>query len=134
MRRDDLPTVGYLDECFRTILGHIEALKRPAATAGPEGPAVLLSIEQVMERLEVSRSAVQRWIKNGKRGRVKQMIKLPVLTFGEGQPRIPWPALLAFGRGETYDLTKLPAPQPVAALSAPPNPETNDLPPMRLVG
>lgn len=132
MRRDDLPTVGYLDECFRTILGHIETLKRPAAPA-PEAsaPVVLLTIEQVMERLEVSRSAVQRWVKVGKRGRGKAIIKLAVLTFGEAEPRIPWPALLAFGRGEAYDLSQLPAPLPLSALAPAPGPPP-ELPPMRL--
>ncbi|MBF9239490.1 hypothetical protein I2I05_19005 [Hymenobacter sp. BT683] len=119
MRRDDLPTVGYLDECFRTILGHIEAIKRPAPAPEASAAVVLLTIEQVMEHLSVSRSAVQRWTKVGKRGRNKQLIKLAVLTFGEAEPRIPWPALLAFGRGEAYDLAQLPAPQLPAALPVP---------------
>ena len=123
--------MGYLDECFRTILGHIEALKRPAALAADAAaPVVLLTIEQVMERLEVSRSAVQRWVKVGKKGRSKATIKLAVLTFGEAEPRIPWPALLAFGRGEAYDLAQLPAPLPLAMLPAPARPP--ELPAMRL--
>jgi len=131
MKRDDLPTVGYLDECFRIILGHIEAIKRPAP-AEEAATAVLLTIEQVMERLEVSRSTVQRWIKTGKEIRVgskRQMLRLPALWFTTTEPRIPWPALLAFGRGEPYDLAQLPAPQPLTVLPARPGVE---LPAMRL--
>lgn len=121
MKRDDLPTVGYLDDCFRTLLAHVEALKHPAPAADAAAPPVLLTIEQVMERLDVSRSAVQRWVKQGKQAKVgskRQCIKLAVLTFGAAEPRIPWPALLAFGRGEPYDLAQLAAPLPPAALPA----------------
>ena len=112
MKRDDLPTVGYLDDCFRTILGHIAALK--GASGVPEvAAAELLTIEDVMERLRVSRSTVQRWVKTGKAikvGSKRQQLKLPALWFTASEPRIPWPALLAFGRGECYDLTQLPPP------------------------
>ncbi|MBO2007579.1 hypothetical protein [Hymenobacter negativus] len=118
MKRDDLPTVGYLDDCFRSILSHIEAIQRPAASDA--APTVLLTIEQVMAHCLVSRSAVQRWIKNGKKGRGKHLIKLGVLTFGDAEPRIPWPALLAFGRGEAYDLTQLAPPLPATGLPGSP--------------
>jgi len=114
MKRDDLPTVGYLNDCFRSILSHIAAIQRPAVVDA--APTVLLTIEQVMERFQVSRSAVQRWIKIGKKGRGKHVIKLGVLTPGEAEPRIPWPALLAFCRGEAFDLATLPAPVPASAL------------------
>ena len=112
MKRDDLPTVGYLDECFRIMLAHIAAIpKSPAATESVA--AELLTIEDVMERLRVSRSTVQRWVKLGKAikvGSKRQQLKLPTLWFTPSEPRIPWPALLAFGRGESYDLGQLPVP------------------------
>lgn len=140
MKASDIATVGYLHDCFQTVLAHLDVL-RQAATAVPvaQQQAVLLTIEQVMERCEVSRSAVQRWIKNGKKGRGKHVIKLAVLTFGDAEPRIPWPALLAFGRGEPYDLAQLPAPPPplgaLPALPASPAgaPEGEEAPPMRRV-
>ena len=112
MKRDDLPTVGYLDECFRIMLAHIAAIpKGPASTESVA--AELLTIEDVMERLSVSRSTVQRWVKLGKVikvGSKRQQLKLPTLWFTPTEPRIPWPALLAFGRGEFYDLGQLPVP------------------------
>ena len=112
MKRDDLPTVGYLDECFRIMLAHIAAISKGPATIEIVG-AELLTIEDVMERLRVSRSTVQRWVKTGKVikiGSKRQQLKLPTLWFTPSEPRIPWPALLAFGRGESYDLGQLPAP------------------------
>jgi transcriptional regulator with XRE-family HTH domain len=137
MKASDLATVGYLHDCFQTVIAHLEVLRQavPAVAAGPPPQAVLLTIEQVMERTGVSRSAVQRWIKNGKKGRGKQLIKLAVLTFGDAEPRIPWPALLAFGRGEAYDLAQLPAPPPPLALAPLPatEPDGAELPPMRRV-
>ena len=112
MKRDDLPTVGYLDECFRIMLAHIAAISKGPATTESVA-AELLTIEDVMERLRVSRSTVQRWVKLGKAikvGSKRQQLKLPTLWFTPSEPRIPWPALLAFGRGESYDLSQLPAP------------------------
>ena len=112
MKRDDLPTVGYLDDCFRAILGHLTALKNDVVKQN-DNIAELLTIEDVMARLHVSRSTVQRWVKIGKVikvGNKRQQLKLPALWFTPSEPRIPWPALLAFGCGEYYDLSKLPAP------------------------
>lgn len=112
MKRDDLATVGYFHDCFQIMIARIDAI--------PKGPVInesvaaeLLTIEDVMERLRVSRSTVQRWVKLGKVikvGSKRQQLKLPALWFTPSEPRIPWPALLAFGRGESYDLSLLPAP------------------------
>lgn len=112
MKRDDLPTVGYLDDCFRAVIGHLAALKTTSGVA-EVAAAELLTIEDVMDRLRVSRSTVQRWVKIGKAikvGSKRHQLKLPALWFTPSEPRIPWPALLAFGRGEHYDLGILPAP------------------------
>ena len=112
MKSDDLATVGYLDNCFRITLAHIAAIAKGPATIESVA-AELLTIEDVMERLRVSRSTVQRWVKSGKAIRIgskRQQLKLPALWFSPTEPRIPWPALLAFGRGESYDLSQLPAP------------------------
>lgn len=112
MKRDDLPTIGYLDDCFRIMLAHIAAIAKGPATV-ESVTAELLTIEDIMERLQVSRSTVQRWVKTGKVikvGSKRQQLKLPTLWFTPSEPRIPWPALLAFGRGESYDLGQLPAP------------------------
>lgn len=140
MKASDIATVGYLHECFQTVIAHLEVLKQavPAAAAAEQQQAVLLTIEQVMERTGVSRSAVQRWINDGKKGRKKEPLKLAVLRFGTAEPRIPWPALLAFGRGEPYDLSQLPAPPPLPALAQLPPPpagppEGEELLPMRRV-
>jgi excisionase family DNA binding protein len=112
MKRDELLTLGDLDNYFRVILARIDAIPKGLATV-ESGAAELLTIEDVMERLRVSRSTVQRWVKTGKLikvGSKRQQLKLPTLWFTPSEPRIPWPALLAFGRGESYDLGQLPAP------------------------
>lgn len=112
MKRDELLTVGNLHEYCRVILARIDAISKGPATAESVA-AELLTIEDVMERLRVSRSTVQRWVKTGKAikiGSKRQQLKLPTLWFTPSEPRIPWPALLAFGRGESYDLSQLPAP------------------------
>lgn len=112
MKPDELATVGQLHEYFRIMLSHIAAIPKGPATIETVG-AELLTIEDVMERLRVSRSTVQRWVKIGKVikvGSKRQQLKLPTLWFTPSEPRIPWPALLAFGRGESYDLSQLPVP------------------------
>lgn len=114
MTRNEIGTVGYFNDCFRIVLARIDALPKGPATTESVA-AELLTIEDVMERLRVSRSTVQRWVKLGKAIRVgskRQQLKLPTLWFTPSEPRIPWPALLAFGRGESYDLSQLPAPPP----------------------
>ena len=129
MKRDDLPTIGYLDDCFRIMLAHIAAIGKGPATV-ESVTAELLTIEDIMERLRVSRSTVQRWVKIGKVikvGSKRQQLKLPALWFTPSEPRIPWPALLAFGRGESYDLGQLPAP-PLSKL----NKDLSQQEPMRL--
>ncbi|MBO3270779.1 helix-turn-helix domain-containing protein [Hymenobacter defluvii] len=106
MTRDELATVGYINDCFQAVLARLD--QPGAGAASPAGgPPQLLSIEQVAQECGVHRATVQRWIKQGKPGRHGDTVKLRAYYFSSAEPRIPWPALAAFGQGLDFDLTTL---------------------------
>ncbi|MDO7853178.1 hypothetical protein [Hymenobacter convexus] len=111
MTAADLLTVGFFDQWARALLARVEA--RPAATAAPS-EVVLYSIAKLAAVCDVDVATVRRWLKTGKTGRSGQPITLQAYYF-TSEARIPWPALLAYERGEAFDLSTLPAP----VLSAP---------------
>jgi hypothetical protein len=79
-------------------------------TAAPaQGEAVLYSVAKLVAVCDVDPATVRRWLKTGKRGRSGALIKLQAFHF-TSEPRIPWPVLLAYERGEAFDLVMLPAP------------------------
>jgi hypothetical protein len=134
MTAADLLTVGLADQWFRAILARVEALPT-AATATPATEVVLYSIAKLAAVCDVDVATVRRWLKTGKRGQKGQHIKLQAFYF-TSEARIPWPALLAYERGEPFDLAALPAPvlaAPEAVLpAAPPRPEPDNPSPLRL--
>jgi hypothetical protein len=108
MQASDLLTVGRFHEFCTTVLSHLQAVREAVPAAGASGaPPRLLTIEQVMEECHVSRSTVQRWIKQGKPGRAGTTITLQAYWFTPSEPRVPWPALAAFGQGLAFDLATL---------------------------
>ncbi len=106
MQASDLATAGLLDEYMRALLSRLDHLAPP-----PPGPAevVLYSVAKLAQVLDVHVETVRLWLNKGKRGRSGQPIKLRAFRF-TSEPRIPWPALLAYERGEDFDLASLPAP------------------------
>ena len=116
MTRDDLPTVGYLNDCFQAILARLDQAGGGAAAA-TGAPPRLLSIDQVAEECGVHRVTVQRWIKQGKPGRHGGTVKLQAYYFSTTEPCIPWPALAAFGQGLAFDLTTLDPGAPLLRLA-----------------
>ncbi|MVN77823.1 hypothetical protein GO988_15940 [Hymenobacter sp. HMF4947] len=135
MTAAELPTVGYLDQWFRALLARVEA-QQAAATPAP-ATVVLYSVGSLAEVLDCDPSTVRRWLREGKQVKDKKgndnTIKLQAYYFSS-EARIPWPALLAYERGEAFDLASLPAPT-----AAPPRPGTvaevparPEAPPLRL--
>ncbi|WP_210516438.1 MerR family transcriptional regulator [Hymenobacter terricola] len=121
MTANDLPTVGYLDHWFRVLLGNQQA----AAPAAAPAAVVLFSIQGLAEYLDVQPGTVRRWLKAGKPSRDPKLahdpahnIKLQAYYF-TSEARIPWPALLAYERGEAFDLATLPAPTAPPPKAAP---------------
>lgn len=106
MQPTDLATVAYLHQCFETVIAHLTAVRQALPATGTDVPR-LLTIEQVMAELKVSRSVVQRWLHQGKKGRAGGIITLQAYRFADKEPRIPWPALAAFGQGLAFDLATL---------------------------
>lgn len=106
MQASDLATAGLLDEYMRAVIARLDHLAPPAP-----GPAevVLYSVQKLAQVLDVHVETVRLWLNKGKRGRSGQLIKLQAFRF-TSEPRIPWPALLAYERGEDFDLASLPAP------------------------
>lgn len=111
MTANDLLTVGFFDQWARALLGHIQAV---APAAPVQGEVVLYSVAKLAAVCDVDPATVRRWLKTGKEGRAGGIIKLQAFHF-TSEPRIPWPALLAYERGEAFNLASLPAP----VLSAP---------------
>ena len=123
MTAQDFATAGFIDERFRYIIAQLGQLVPAPVPAQAE--VVLYSYKKLAQVLDVTVETVSAWVNKGKRvdGRV---VKLQVFRF-TSEPRVPWPALLAYERGEDFDLASLPAPLLLppaelapAALPAPP--------------
>lgn len=106
MTAADFATAGFIEERFRYMVSLLERLA-PAPPA--EADVVLYSVQKLAAVLDVHPETVRAWMRTGKRGRSGQPIKLQAYRF-TAEPRIPWPALLAYERGEDFDLAGLPAP------------------------
>ena len=106
MTATDLATAGFIDERFRYIIAQLAQVVPAPAPAPAE--VVLYSYKKLAQVLDVTVETVSAWVNKGKRvdGRV---VKLQVFRF-TSEPRVPWPALLAYERGEHFDLASLPAP------------------------
>jgi hypothetical protein len=119
MTPEQIVTVGHLDASLEQLL--LKLLQAGgllnAGTAG--APPRLLSIEDVMRECDVSRATVQRWMKTGKTGRHGGTITLQHYLFSPDKPRIPWPALAAYGQGLAFDLDTL---------------SDSQIPPLRMAG
>jgi hypothetical protein len=122
MTVNDLATAGFIDERFRYIIAELGRLVPPPAPTKVDN--VLYSYKKLAQVLDVTVETVSAWVNKGKRvdGRV---VKLQVFRF-TSEPRVPWPALLAYERGEDFDLASLPAPLllPPAELAPAPVPKS----------
>jgi hypothetical protein len=122
MTAQDFATAGFIDERFRYIIALLGQLV--PAPAPPQAEVVLYSYKKLAQVLDVTVETVSAWVNKGKRvdGRV---VKLRVFRF-TSEPRVPWPALLAYERGEDFDLASLPAPLllPPAELAPAPVPKS----------
>ena len=125
MLAGELPTVGYLDQWFRALHAEFKATQQATAVAPAE--VVLYSIQGLAEVLACDPSTVRRWLREGKQVKDRRgkphTVKLQAYYF-MAEARIPWPALLAYERGEAFDLAALPAPT-----AAPPKPGGASAPP-----
>lgn len=106
MTAADIATAGFIDQHFRAIHARLDHLT-PALPA-PPAEVVLYSYRRLAAVLDVRVETVSSWVNKGKvvSGRT---IKLQAFKF-TSEPRVPWPALLAYERGEIFDLSTLPAP------------------------
>ena len=105
MTAADILTAGYFDEWMRALYARMQQ----AANIEPvKQDNVLYSYKKLAQVLDVTVETVSAWVNKGKRvdGRV---VKLQVFRF-TSEPRVPWLALLAYERGEHFDLSSLPAP------------------------
>ncbi len=107
MTANELPTAGFIDQYMRAILARLDQLTPAPKPA--EAEVVLYSIQKLAAVLDVHPETVRLWLTKGKRGKQGTLIKLQAYKF-TSEPRIPWPALLAYERGEAFDLASLPAP------------------------
>ena len=75
----------------------------PAVTASDD----FLDVQEVASLTGVSTKTVRKWIAEGKRDQKGRHIKLYVLEFSPGFPRVPRSALVAYGQGLGYDVRQL---------------------------
>ena len=116
MTAADFATVGYIDQWMRVLHAQLQALVPAPAPA----PVVIYSAAKLALVLDVHVDTVGRWLSKGKTGKNGQLVKLQAFRL-TSEPRIPWPAVLAYHRGEDFDLDTLPAPLLAAELAlAPP--------------
>lgn len=113
----DFATAGFIDTWMRAIVARLDLLVPTPAPATAD--VVLYSVQKLAAVIEVHPETVRTMINTGKRGKNGQTIKLQAFRF-TSEVRIPWPALLAYERGEHFDLSTLPAPllTPPAELAA----------------
>ena len=116
MTAADLATAGFIDEWMRALVARLDQLGGGAAAPAPA--VVVYSKQQLAEALGVHVDTVGAWLRKGKKGRGGHVVKLQAFQF-TSEPRIPWPAVLAYHRGEEFDLNTVPAPVPAAAPAAP---------------
>lgn len=103
----DFATAGFIEKWFRAILARLDQLV-PAPPVG-KADVVLYSIPKLAAVLDVHPETVRLWLSTGKKGKDGTKLKLQAYRF-TSEARIPWPALLAYERGEAFDLSTLPAP------------------------
>lgn len=103
----DFATAGFIDTWMRAIVSRLDVLVPAPIPARAD--VVLYSVQKLAAVIEVHPETVRTMINTGKRGKNGQRIKLQVFRF-TSEVRIPWPALLAYERGEDFDLSTLPAP------------------------
>lgn len=68
-----------------------------------------LSVQEVAKLTDTSEKTVRKWISEGKHDQKGKLIKLYALEFSPGFPRIPRSALVAYGQGLGFDVSKLQA-------------------------
>ena len=125
MTANDLATAGFIDAWMRALVARLDqGAPTGAAPAAAQAEVVLYSVQKLAQVLDVDPSTVRAWLKKGKRGKAGGVVKLQAYQF-TSEPRIPWPALLAYHRGEDFDLDALPAPLllPPAELAPAPLPK-----------
>lgn len=113
----DFATAGFIDTWMRAIVARLDLLVPTPTPATAD--VVLYSVQKLAAVIEVHPETVRTMINTGKRAKNGQIIKLQAFRF-TSEVRIPWPALLAYERGEHFDLSTLPAPllTPPAELAA----------------
>ncbi len=103
----DFATAGFMEKWFRAILARLDQLVPAPVPA--QANVVLYSVQKLAAVLDVHPETVRLWLGTGKKGKDGTKIKLQAYRF-TSEARIPWPALLAYERGEAFDLSTLPAP------------------------
>jgi hypothetical protein len=136
MTAADLATAGFIDNWMRAVVARLDQLVPTPPPAA--GKVVLYSVHKLAAVVEVHPDTVRAWLKTGKKGKYGQIVKLRAFKF-TSEVRIPWPALLAYERGEDFDLSTLPAPllAPPAELAAtvvPPRSQFDTSPPLQTDG
>lgn len=109
MTANDFATAGFIDTWMRAVVARLDQLTPTGAAPAAPAEVVLYSVQKLAQVLDVYPSTVRAWLKKGKRGKAGSVVKLQAYQF-TSEPRIPWPALLAYERGEDFDLASLPAP------------------------
>ena len=107
MTLSDFATAGFIDTWFRALLARLDQLV--AARTAPQQEVVLYSVAKLAAVLDVHPETVRAWLSTGKKGKDGRPLKLQAYRF-TSEARIPWPALLAYERGEAFDLATLPPP------------------------
>lgn len=75
----------------------------PAVAASDD----FLDVQEVAALTGVSTKTVRKWIAEGKFDQKGRHIKLYALEFSPGFPRVPRSALVCYGQGLGYDVSKL---------------------------
>ncbi len=103
---NQIATKGDLEALLQKLEQRLNGAQPTAPAAGDD----YLSLDQVAELTGFNRKTVKKWIDEGKYNQQGKLIKLFILEFAPGFPRVPRSALVAFGRGVGFDVGQLTAP------------------------
>lgn len=102
MSPHDIATKADLEAISAQILALLEKAL-PALAAQDD----FLSVQEVAKLTGTSEKTVRSWIEHGKPDQKGKIIKLYALEFSPGYKRVPRSALVAYGQGLGFDVSKL---------------------------
>ncbi|HEX8505491.1 MAG TPA: helix-turn-helix domain-containing protein [Hymenobacter sp.] len=104
MDPNHIATKGDLQDVRQEVSDLKEMLRQALGLTAAED---FLTLEEAAKATKTTPKTVRKWIEEGKPDQKGNIIKLQALEFSPGFKRIPRAALLAYGQGLGFDVSRL---------------------------